>query len=190
MPLRFLYLALFVFLLSACGSDDASTPATASDPAPGSASDRGQNKPRASAASDLKGHCALISPEEIEAIFPIPLNLGQPKVVGRADNPMHACEVQLGVGEIGRLTFGTTSEGAYNEYARYLQQSSTPSRMIEGLGEEAFLLNNAQLLVRRGDERFLNISMMPLTMGEPPMSQEQGAEAVMQIGTMMDERLP
>jgi hypothetical protein len=117
------------------------------------------------------------------------LDLDEPRVVGRADNPMHACEVQLGIGEVGQLTFGTTSEAMYNEYAKYLQQSSTPSRMIEGLGEEAFLLNNAQLLVRRGDGQYLNVSVNLLMFGELPLTQEQMADAVVSLGTMLDERL-
>jgi hypothetical protein len=182
--------------LAACGSDDPAPaePDGRATAAAGATAKLAENPPSRPAAEPARtagpqGYCALIESAEIEALFPMELQLGEPKVVGRADNPMHACEVQLGIGEVGQLTFGTTSEGRYNEYAKYLQQSSTPSRMIEGLGEEAFLLNNAQLLVRREDGQFLNVSVMLITMSGPPLSQEEMAESVVGLGRLLDERL-
>jgi hypothetical protein len=174
--------------LAACGGDEPASDESAGQSVAAS-SPAAKSTARVSQADSPQGHCALIQPAEIEALFPMALKLGAPKVVGRADNPLHGCEVQLGIGEVGQLTFGTTSEGTYNEYARYLEQSSTPSRMIEGLGEEAFLLNNAQLLVRRADGQFLNISVMLITMGGPPLSQEEMAESVVGLGRLLDERL-
>ncbi|MEE4175378.1 MAG: hypothetical protein V2I57_14090 [Xanthomonadales bacterium] len=186
-PIPILSLVFAALALVACGGDE---PSTTAEGVPGdtvaakspAAADRGK-----SAAPE--GHCALISTEEIEAAFPMALKLGKPRVIGRVDNPTHACEVQLGIGEVGQLTFGTTTEGLYNEYAKYLQQSSTTSRQVEGLGEDAFLLNNAQLLVRRADGQFLNVAVNLLVFGELPLTQEQMGDAVIELGTMLDERL-
>lgn len=190
MTTRPIILALVALALAACGGGE---PEPANDavrqvPAGTPAAPAREPERRAEIALP-EGHCALLEPAEIEALFPMELKLGEPKIVGRADNPLHACEIQLGIGEVGQLAFGTTSEGNYNEYAKYLNQSSTPSRMIEGLGEEAFLLNNAQLLVRREDGQFLNVSVMLITMGELPLSQEDMADAVVALGTMVNERL-
>ena len=190
MTIRSFFLALAVVALAACGSGEQES---ITDPAQPASKDStvatAGEPPTKTESSARKGHCALIEPSEIEAAFPMDLKLGKPRAVGRTDTPIHACQVELGIGEVGQLSFGTTNEGTYNEYAKYLEQSSTPSRRIDGLGEEAFLLNNAQLLVRRTDGRFLNISVMLITMGGPPLSQEDMAEAVVQLGTMMNERL-
>lgn len=193
MTLRVFTLILTTLALAACGGDEESSAPTPADGAaastPAQAGRSAQNTARPAEQPIEQGYCALIEPSEIEALFPADLAMKPPRVEGRADNPLHACRYDLGIGEVGQLTFGTTSEGMYNEYAKYLQQSSTPSRMIEGLGEEAFLLNNAQLLVRRADGQFLNISLMLITMGELPLSQEDLAEGVVGLGRLLDERL-
>ena len=183
---RLIPLVLAGLALAACGGDDSSS---ASDVPTANSATTSQSSSSVSRAAEPEGHCALISPAEIEALIPIELNLGEPKVVGKPENPFHACEVQLGIGEVGQLTFGTTTEAVYNEYAKYLDRSSASARRIEGLGEEAFLLNEAQLLVRRGDGQYLNVALMLITMTELPLTQEQLSEAVIEIGTRMAERL-
>lgn len=190
MSFRLIALILAGMTLAACGGDGSSS-ATDAEVADSTAAAPASTSPKASPAEPeaSEGHCALVSREEIEALFPMPLNLGELMVVGQPDNPFHACQVELGIGEVGQLSFGTTNEGMYNEYAKYLDRSSTPSRRIEGLGEEAFLLNNAQLLIRREDGQFLNVAVMLIMMTELPLSQEQIADAVIELGTRVDERL-
>jgi hypothetical protein len=61
---------------------------------------------------------------------------------------------------------------------------------LDGLGAEAFIVNEAQLGIRVGDGRFLKASVQLIAIGEAlPIENEAVREGLIELGGLMLERI-
>ncbi|MEZ5116150.1 MAG: hypothetical protein R2737_07770 [Candidatus Nanopelagicales bacterium] len=149
-------------LLAACGGG--------SDPAGGNAADGGG---AAAAAQDAGSTgdggadavCAAVESVDLSAAFGGTLTFGAPQdVTGTGRGCVAAVEGSEGEGLIATVTTGDY----YREKAKYEKQD-VPFEWIDGLGEEAFLVNEADLNVLLADDSAVNVAISAFfTSGSPP----------------------
>ena len=185
---------LLALTLAACGNSEPSPPPAAATPAPAATTGQSTaNKPEAKPETTQTdtGICDLLTQAEIVAAFGGQLEFGPPDLYGRGDSPYQTCQRIIKAGIDGNhLQFGTTTEGTYLEYKKYEQMSSVKFEYLEGLGAEAFILNEAQLGIRVGDGRFLKASLQLISFGEAlPIENEAVREGLIELGGLLLVRI-
>lgn len=180
--------AALVLILAACGNSEPPPPAAATATPPPAAAPAKTQAPEPAPAKEAPagGMCGHLTADEIVDAFGGQLAFGPAKEYTRNV----VCQVPLKAGIDGNyLAFGTTIEGNYLEYKKYERMSSVDFEYIEGMGAEAFLLNNAQLAINVGDGRYLNLSVQLLTMDGLPLPKEDIGTGLKTLGKKLLERI-
>ena len=193
MKLRILTLSA-ALALAACGNSEPPPPATVSSPAAApaaAASPAKQPETPPPAKEEDGGICNLLTADEIVVAFGGKLEFGPPDLHGKGNSPNQTCERLIKAGIDGNhLQFGTTNEGMYLEYKKYEQMSSVKFEYLEGLGVEAFILNDAQIAIRVGDGRFVKTAVQLITFGEEsPIDNAAVRAGVIELGGLLLERI-
>ena len=177
-PLLALLLAITVAGSVACGGET------------GTAKDGGQTPPQQSAAprdapmeqmeaAAPETFCTHLSAEDIDAALGGKLELGAP------EGTESDCKIPILFGIDGNaLVFRQLARGNYDAFKAYEAQSSTPFEYLEGLGREAFVLNNSRVCVLLSEDDALLISAQIVAIAEPlPISSEDLKAGLIELST-------
>lgn len=166
-----------LILLAACGggSEQAAPDKAASSPSP--STPEPTNNSTAPEESSTAGLCSLISPEDVAAALGGKLPLGPPETLDAG------CKYPVLFGVDGNaLSFGKLSRGNYDAYKNYENQSSVDFEYLEALGQEAFVINNAQVCVLLNDNDALLVAAQVFAFQEElPITQEELRAGLIEI---------
>ena len=188
MPILRAYgIVIIAVLLTGCG-DDAESPAQTIDNSGGSKvtqSESASARDNESGTSAIAGEesvvttpfCDLLSGEEVQTI------LGTEIPLGPAEENRSGCKYPIKFGAPGNaFAYNELSTGNYNAYKGYEKQSSVEFEYVEGLGIEAFVLNNSQVCVLLSETEALSVGVMMLSVQEPlPVAPEVIKERLITI---------
>ena len=123
--------------------------------------------------------------EEIDAALNGKLPLGPP------EGNETGCNYPVLFGVDGNaLAFGKIPRGNYDAFKGYEEQSSVAFEYLEGLGQEAFVLNNAQVCVLMNETDAYLVGAQIMAMGEPlPVSQEELKVGLIELTTKLVSKL-
>lgn len=171
-----LTIAAASLLIGGCGGESKQS----SESAPAAATPAKQMDP---------GLCAHFPREAVETAFAGKLQLGEMKAwPGR-------CRYRIDFGspevrDVNELNITMTSAANYAEMKKWQNQSSAVFEYLDGVGEEAFIVNNADLLVRIDADTHLRLALMMLTFDEPlPLTPEETSAALQRLALRSAERL-
>jgi hypothetical protein len=119
--------------------------------------------------AELVSWCSFISPQDIAAALNGKLPLGKPKSLNAG------CEypVQFGI-DGNNLTYRKLLRGNYDALKNYENQSGVEFEYLEGMGLEAYILNNAQVCVLLNDSEAILVAAQVVAFGEElPINQEE-----------------
>jgi hypothetical protein len=174
-PIRTATLAATVTLLSvaaaSCGGDssddtDGAAPATDAPASGGSASGSDTTSSSSGGEASDKGRiCDLIASVDLSAAFGGAIEFGEPSGIADRD----ACTVPVVGAEGEGLIVQITIAENYEAKAQYEDQG-LPFERLDGLGEEAFIVNDADLNVLLNDTESLSVGLSAIYVGEtaPP----------------------
>ena len=156
-----------------CGGDaettqDTATPETAESSQPTATPREAVSEPTM---------CDLMSATEVDAALGGKLPLGPPESLDGG------CKYPVNFGVDGNaVSFGRLSRGNYDAYKGYEDQSSVNFEYIEGLGQEAFVINNAQVCVLLSEEEALLVAAQVMAFQEElPITQEELKAGLIEI---------
>jgi len=185
-PSRSIWLLLTIFLLlAACGGSEDQTTSKGSEQKSGPDTSGKAPVVAKSKPSESAGVCALLSPEDVTAALGGKLPLAPPKTL------RSGCEypVQFGV-DGNALSYNKTSRGNYDALKHYENQSSVEFEYIAGLGQEAFIVNGAQVCILLNDEEALTVAAQLISFGEKlPITKEELKAGLIEIATKVEARL-
>ena len=166
---QFVFLTAAIILLAACGggSEQSAPEQDTSSPSPSSPPQTARSPEPEESTTD--GHCSLISPEDVSAALGDKLPLGPP------EGTDSGCKypVQFGV-DGNALAYNKLSRPNYDAFKNYENQSGVPFEYIEGLGQEAFVVNNAQVCVLLNENESLLVVAQVMAFQEAlPITQEE-----------------
>lgn len=129
--------------------------------------------------------CAHLSTEDIDAALGGKLELGPP------EGTETGCNVPILFGVDGNtLVFGQIPRGNYDAFKGYEDQSGVAFEYLEGLGQEAFVLNNAQVCVLMNETDAYLVGAQIMAVGEPlPISQEELKTGLIDLTAKLVSRL-
>lgn len=166
-----------LILLAACGggSEQAAPDQAASSPSP--STPEPTNHSTAPEESSTAGLCSLISPDAVSAALGGKLPLGPP------EGSETGCKYPVLFGVDGNaLSYGKLPRGNYDAYKGYEDQSSVDFEYLEGLGQEAFVINNAQVCVLLNEDEALIVAAQVFAMQEElPITQEELKQGLIEI---------
>lgn len=166
-----------VLLIAACGGSDDQT--TVNESASGPEPETTVKAPVIAKTQSSKSGdwCALIPAEEVAAALGGNLPLGTPRSIKAG------CEYPVKFGIDGNnFTYRKLSLGKYDAYKAYEDQSSIAFEYLEGLGQEAFILNDAQVCVLLNDHDAILVTAQVIAFGEElPISQEKLRAGLIEI---------
>ncbi len=155
----------------ACGGgNEAGAPSEGDQPAPQqSAVPRAQQPMEQTQTEPEKNFCAHLSSDDIHAAFGGMMELGTP------EGTETGCNVPIHFGVDGNaLAYGQISRGNYDAFRGYEDQRNVAFEYLEGLGQEAFVLNNAQVCVLMNESDAYLVGAQIMAVAEPlPISQEE-----------------
>ena len=94
------------------------------------------------------------------------------------------------LGDGGQLGFNMLSKGNFDVYKAQQGRSGVTFEELPGLGEDAFILNNAQVCVMKSaNEYFLVGLQLILFQQELPVSLEQSRAGLIEIAEKLVQRL-
>ena len=173
-----------ISLLTACGGGDAGTTGPAGDAA-------GTAGARAAAATEQEATtkqdatlCALLTPEEIAAAFG-----GTIRAAVSSDRE-RVCEYSI-PGHEGQILLQRMEARTYEERKDMYTKGSygVKPTTVEGLGQDAYLMGDAQIEVRVSDEDAISVGVMLFAVGEVPFTPEQARSAVIELAGKAAGRL-
>ncbi len=169
MRTQYAFLAAAIVLLAACGggAEQAAPEQDNSSPSPSSPTQTAQStEPQE---PETGGYCSLMSPEDVSAALGDKLPLGPPEELDSG------CKYPVLFGVDGNaLSYSRLSRPNYDAYKNYENQSSVDFEYIEGLGQEAFVINNAQVCVLLNDDESLLLAAQVMAFQEAlPITQEE-----------------
>lgn len=177
MKTQYAFLTATIILLAACGGggEPAAPEQSAPSPSPGSPAQTAQSPEPEESTTD--GYCSLISPEDVSAALGDKLPLGPPEETDSGCK----YEVQFGV-DGNALAFNKLSRANYDAFKNYENQSGVPFEYIEGLGQEAFVVNNAQVCVLLSEDESLLVGAQVLAFEEAlPITQDELKAGLIEI---------
>ena len=174
-----------VLLLGACSESNEQT--VSDESATKSESKTATKAPVAAKSQPAKpaSLCSLISPEEIDAALGGNLPLGAPKSLKAG------CEypVQFGI-DGNNVTYRKLSLGNYDALKAYENQKGMAFENLEGLGQEAFILNDAQVCVLLTDSDAILVAAQVIAFGEElPISPEALKAGLIEIARKVTNKL-
>lgn len=133
------------------------------------------------------GFCSKLSRDEIEAAFGRAVSFGTSP--SRQDENMCVYSIEND-GGMRQFAFGKRRIEDLENIERNYRDSSTPFEPIEGLGMEAFLVNEAQLEIRIDEASAVTLAATILVFGaEPPVGKEQVRAGLIELGRKLIGRL-
>lgn len=143
-------LAIAGLLTAACGGDDATTEEPAAEEQAATDEAAEQEATEQESASDAEaaaeGLCATVVAVDLTQAFDGTLEFGEPN----ESSVSESCIVPVEGAEGEGLIVQVTTEATYEEKAKFEQQG-VPFTRVDGLGMEAFLVNEADLNVLLDD---------------------------------------
>ena len=141
--------------------------------------------PREPELSEDQGMCALIASADVAAALGGKLPLGPP------EGTETGCKYPVLFGVDGNaLALGKIPRGNYDAFKGYEDQSSVAFEYLEGLGQEAFVLNNAQVCVLMNETDAYLVGAQIMAVGEPlPISQEELKAGLIELTTQLVSKL-
>lgn len=129
--------------------------------------------------------CDLMSATEVDAALGGKLPLGPPASLDGG------CQFPVNFGVDGNaVSFSKLSRGNYDAYKGYEDQSSVDFEYIEGLGQEAFVINNAQVCVLLSDDDALFVGAQVMAIQEElPITQEELKAGLVKIANKVVAQL-
>ena len=174
---QFVFLTAAIILLAACGggSERSAPEQNTSSPTPSSPPQTARSPEPG--APETAGYCSLISPEDISGALGGKLPLGPPEATDSG------CKYPVAFGVDGNaLAYNKLSRANYDAFKNYENQSGVPFEYIEGLGQEAFVVNNAQVCVLLGEDETLLVGAQVLAFEEAlPITQEELKAGLIEI---------
>ncbi len=181
-PLLALLLAIAVTGSVACGGGKDSAAPTGEDRPSPQQSAAPQTAPTSQdETAPGETFCARLSAEDIDAALGGKLDLGTP------EGTETGCKVPIHFGVDGNaLAFGQIPRGNYDAFKGYEGQSGVPFEYLEGLGQEAFVLNNAQVCVLLNETDAVMVGAQIMAVGEPlPISPEEMKAGLIDLTTQL-----
>ena len=181
-----IWLALIaVLLLVACNgsNDQTATDESASKPESKTAT----KAPVAAKSQPAKpaSLCSLISSNDVASALGGNLPLGEPKSLKAG------CEypVQFGI-DGNNVTYRKLSLGNYDSLKAYENQGGVTFENLAGLGQEAFILNDAQVCVLLNDSDAILVAAQVIAFGEElPISPEELKAGLIEIARKVTKKL-
>jgi hypothetical protein len=122
------------------------------------------------------GLCAIVTAVDLEAAFDGQLTFGE----ARGDETY--CALPLIDAEGEGLMVGTAGTvPIYEAKAAYADQGA-PFRKVEGLGVDAFLINHAELLVRRADDSVTTVAVQAFFLDREAPPAEVVERGLLEVG--------
>lgn len=162
---RWVCVGLLLVMATSCGGDGSDEDGTVGG-TPG-ATDAVQEQPAQQSPDDgggtqqVAGVCAVVQSVDLEDAFAGTLEFGVPQ-----ERSEVACVVPVEGAEGEGLIVQVTSPGNYQAKAGFEDQESVPFERIDGLGQEAFLANEADLNVLVDDDTALSAGISAIFMEE------------------------
>lgn len=185
MKTQFAYLTATVILLAACGGggEQSAPERDTSSPSPNSPPHTAQSPEPEESTTD--GYCSLISPQDVSAALGDKLPLGLPEETDSG------CKYPVQFGVDGNvLAYNKLSRPNYDAFKNYENQSGVPFEYIEDLGQEAFVVNNAQVCVLLNDNESLLVGAQVLAFEEAlPITQEELKAGLIEIARKLVSRV-
>ena len=127
--------------------------------------------------------CTFISAQKVNAYLGGKLPLGAPKT------KRDGCSYPVKFGVNGNsLSYTTLSRGMYDANKNWEKNKNIKFEYIEGLGQQAFIINNAQLCVLVSDTNAYIVRAQIIAMGEElPISQEELKAGLVKIATNIEQ---
>lgn len=143
-------------------------------------------EPAKAASKATTGDCDLLSQAEIEQAFGGALTVrGTSGRGGRGSG----CTVTMAPGEASELVFQVGDRAAFEMRRDSVKGSSVPVETIE-LGEEAYLLNGAQVIAVDAGGRSISLGLTLIVFGGPmPIEPDAVAAGVKELAAKVLERL-
>lgn len=129
--------------------------------------------------------CAHLSTDDINEA------LGGQLELGTQEGTETGCKVPILFGIDGNaLAFGQIPRGNYDAFKGYEDQSSVAFEYLEGLGQEAFVLNNAQVCVLLNETAAITVGAQIVAITEPlPISPEEMKAGLIELTTQLISQL-
>jgi len=185
-PSRTIWLLLTISLsLGACGGGEDQTTSEGSEQNSGMNSSGKAAIVAKSKPSEPAGMCSLVSAADVTAALGGKLPLAPPKTL------RSGCEypVQFGI-DGNALTYKKVARGHYDNLRHYENEKGAEFEFIAGLGQEAFIVNGAQVCVLLNDNEALFVSAMVMAFGEElPITKEELKAGLIEIATKVEARL-
>jgi hypothetical protein len=149
----------------------------------GNAEPARSTRPAAVAEPEKENLCVLLSPREIEAA------LGDRISVAVSRGTETLCDYSIPGEEAGQILFQRMSGKVYDDRRKGYELGNMKPEPVDGLGQDAFMLNDAQIEVRLSDENAFRFSIMLLTRGENPLTREDTRAAITELARTISSRL-
>lgn len=129
--------------------------------------------------------CDHLSTAEISEALGGSMELGEP------EGTETGCRVPILFGADGNaLAFGQIPRGNYDAFKGYEDQSNVAFEYLEGLGQEAFVLNNAQVCVLMNESDAYLVGAQIVAVGEPlPIPPEELKAGLIEVTTKLVAQL-
>lgn len=128
--------------------------------------------------------CDVLAPDEIAEAFQGELPLGS------MSGEPNGCRVDIEFADGGMFTYRFIRKENHDSYRGYEDQSGVPFEYLDGLGQEAFILNDSQVNVLLEDGRTLMVGLQLITIGqELPLPREELRQAVIDLARTVVERV-
>jgi len=126
-----------------------------------------------------------MSATEVDAALGGKLPLGAPESFNGG------CQYPVRFGVDGNtVSFSKLSRGNYDAYEGYEDQSSVDFEYIEGLGQEAFIINNAQVCVLLSEDEALLVAAQVMAFQEElPITQDELKAGVTEIASKVTAKI-
>lgn len=171
-------------LLAACSGGNAET-TPAGDAAGPVAGARAAATTKQEATAERKETlCALLTPEEIAAAF------GGTIQAAVSSGRDRVCEYSI-PGHEGQILLQRMEAKAYDDRKRMYTTGTYGKKPVpvEGLGQDAYTMGDAQIEVRVSDEDAISLGVMLFAAGEVPFTPEQSRAAVIELAGKAAGRL-
>jgi hypothetical protein len=174
--------ALAVALLAGCGGGEAADPVAAESVADTGAVDTtsddaddadGESAEGASGSSDATRVCEALSAVDPDTVF-ADLTFGEPEP--RSDTAW--CRLPVTNAEGEGLTAGLDVNGLFELYQEQYGDNEDLYRDVDGVGDEAYIINDSQLHVRQGQDTWMvSLQAIVVMAEEPTMPAAESTEA-------------
>ncbi len=180
-----LLLVTAVFGSMACGGGETEAPAGETEPAIQQSRTPEAGPVEQANVAPGENFCNHLSMEDISSA------LGGKLELGASEGTETGCRIPVLFGVEGNaLAYGQIPRGNYDAFKGYEDQSGVAFEYLEGLGQEAFVLNNAQVCVLMSETDAYLVGAQIMAVAEPlPISPEEMKAGLISLTTKLVSKL-